>query len=500
MNKLSDLVALLIDEPELSLRAVAARLSVSKSAVHRYRAALPRCGRSPDELKHLAPKELDALFNRRAKPRDTAAPDFTDFETELKKKGVNLWNLWEDYRDRHGERALRYSRFTDLYRRHRRSVDVVLRQVHRPGETIFVDYSGAKPSYTDPATGKTVEVEMFVGVLGASNYTFVWCSHTQNELDWIDAHTRMLDFFGGAPQMLVCDNLRSAVSKAGRAGSLQHFYAQFAKHYGIAVLPARPYQPRDKGKVEKAVAFAQSRILAKLRHRTFHSLDELNAAVAERLSAMNAQPFKRSPESRRDRYAAFEKAALLPLPAKPFVYREWKASQQVPRDYHITVLGHDYSVPYELVGRTVEARVSSQQVEVFCDRARVAVHPRSGIQGGQTTDPAHQTPAHRAQGQRTREGFLHWATAVGPSTQAVVARQFDRRIPLQGLPACDALKNLAHRHGPEQVERAAARAMARRRMTVAGVKDYLPVTKKARDAAAHAGRTTNPSGGLRLAA
>lgn len=477
MIQLRHLIKLILKRPDLSVRAVARQAQVGKSTVQRYRLALARRADTWEVLQGLSLKELHARYNREPRRAPKAPPDFTAVAAEMaaKRKGATLWGLWREYREAAGDRALSYSRFAHLYKEHCRDNDTVLRQEHAPGYAAYVDYSGQRASYIDAATGQAVEVEIFVGVLPCSNLIFVRAALSQTVLDWLDVHVRMLDYFGGAPLTLVPDNLRAAVAKSGRDGEIQRAYLAFAEHHGIAIHPARPYRPRDKGKVEKSVSIVQREILFPLRARVFHSLDELNAALLERLEKVNRRSFqKKHLGSRWERFTTLEKPALQPLPAERFAYAETVGRQRVPKDYHVRVHDHFYSVPFEHVGHLVEASITPEWVEIYRAHALIARHRRSVVKGARTTAYEHHPEKNRAQLERTPEGFARWADGIGPNVSSLVAAQFEnRKVPLQGLHACDALKNLAHRYGAQQLERAAGKAVALRMLTVDGVKRCL---------------------------
>lgn len=288
----------------------------------------------------------------------------------------------------------------------------------------------------------------------------------QGQCTWFEA-------FGGVPAVLVPDNLKSAVLKTGSEPVLNRAYLELARHYETAILPARAYRPKDKAKAEVSVQIAQRWILAWLRNQTFFSLPELNRAIAALVAELNDRPFKRLPGCRRSRFETYERPALRPLPAARFEPSRWSAMQTIPPDYHLPVEGHWYSVPFHLVGRKAEARIGGKVVEIFCDGKRVASHARGDAAGGHTTAPEHQPPQHRAYAERSPEHFLAWAGEVGPSTLAVVRHQLDRKLPLLGLPACDALKRLARQHGPEVLELAAARALEIKSPTVKSIRSLI---------------------------
>lgn len=473
MNKLYDVLRL-VTTSTLSDRDIAAALQLSKNTVRRYRTLSTALGATWAELSTLAPADLERRFNRSAhRLNQKRQPDFAHVHQELQGKGVTLLLLWEDYRAANPDDALSYSQFTHHYREFRRSVALSMRQSHPPGARVFVDFSGMRPHYVDPRTGADIPAELFVGALGYSHLLYALAVPTQRLPDWIRCHVAMFEYFGGVPQAIVPDNLRAAVSRPGREPVLTKTYEDLAQHYGTTILPARSRHPRDKGKVEVAVQVAQRWILARLRHRTFLSLAELNQAIGDLLEDLNRRPFKSLPGCRRERFEQTERAALLPLPAQPYEFAEWSASQHVGPDYHVQVRGHWYSVPCRWVGFSVEARATATTIEIFQAHLRVASHARSDDAGGHTTDPNHMPEAHRAQAERTPERYLAWAEQIGPAVLAVVRHQFERQFPMLGLPACDVLRRLERQYGAERLEQAAQRALEIKSPTAKSVKSLL---------------------------
>ncbi len=473
MNKLYE-IARLVMTSTLSDRDISASLRVAKNTVRRYRGLATETGQTWEQLSALPPTEMEQLFSKRVRGlTKKRMPDFAQIHHELQTKGVTLLLLWEEYRAACPDDALGYSQFTHHCREFERKVKVSMRQVHRPGERVFVDFSGKRPSYVDPKTGERKSVELFAGALGYSHLIYALAVPTQGLADWIRANVAMLTYFGGVPQAIVPDNLRSAVTRSGREPVINRIYADLAQHYGTAILPARVYRPQDKGKVEVAVQIAQRWILARLRHHTFFSLAELNNAIRELLEELNNRPFKRLPGCRRTRFELAEKAALKPLPAHHYEYADWYAPQRVGPDYHVQVCGHWYSVPFQLVGQTIEARAGITTVELFREHQRVSCHVRSSEIGGHTTLREHMPQAHRAQADRTPERYQQWAEQIGPNLLAVVGQQFKRELPMLGLQACDALQRLARQHGPERLEAAAKRAVEIKSLTVKSIKSLL---------------------------
>ncbi len=400
------------------------------------------------------------LFAVAAKPVRQIEPDFPAIHQELKRKGVTLQLLWSEYAADHGEKAYRYSRYCDLYRdwsgRQKRS----MRQIHLAGEKLFIDYCGPTAEVVNSITGEVRSAQIFVAVMGASSYTYAEATWSQSLPDWIGSHQRALRFIGGVPALLVPDNLRSAVRKPCRyAPEPNQTYQEMARHYGTAILPARPYKPQDKAKAEIGVQVVERWILARLRHHRFFTLQELNSAIATLLKDLNQRPFQKLPGSRQSAFDALDHPVLKPLPATTYDYAEWKKAKP-GIDYHIEVAKHYYSVPHRLVGRRLDVRMGTALIEVFDQGSRVASHPRQP-KGGFTTLPEHMPPSHQHHHQWSPERFLNWGKDIGPCTREVVKRVLDNRDhPEQGYRACLGLLNLAKRFTRLRLESACEHALA----------------------------------------
>jgi transposase len=473
MNKLHDLLRLLLTT-ELSITQITQALSVARNTATRYRRLVALKGLTWPDLEPLTGAQLDAMFNKApGRLENRVSPDYERCSEDLEKPGVTRTLLWEEYRASSPDATLSYSQFSENLRLHRQKTKRSMRQVHAPGERGFVDYSGKRPHYIDRQTGVPVPVELFVGCLGYSNLTFAIATPSQTLPDWVSAHVEMLRYFGGSPQIMVPDNLRSAVTKSGKEPVINRTYLDVASHYSFVVMPARAYRPKDKAKVEGAVKIVQRWILARLRNQLFFSLVDLNAAISILVEQLNDRPFKRLPGSRRSRFNDLERDALTALPANAYEFAQWSALQTVAPDYHVTAQGHWYSVPHRLVGRKVEARVGNTVVEIFADGSRVALHARSQVEGGITTFAEHQPANHRGYAERTPERYQAWARHIGPYALQVVDAQLARKVPSVGFPACDSLRKTARQHGDEKFELAAKRAMAIGSPTVKSIRSIL---------------------------
>lgn len=334
-----------------------------------------------------------------------------------------------------------------------------MRQHYKGGEKLFIDYCGLTVGVTDKATGKVIDAQIFVACLGASNYTYAEATGSQTRPNWIGSHQRALAFFGGVPKCIVPDNLKSGITAPCRSEpGVNRSYQDFAEHYQVAIVPARPRAPRDKSKVEKAVQEVERQILAPLRHHHFSSVGELNETITPLLDKLNTRPMKSYGCSRLELFEQVDKAALAPLPQQPFVFATWKRAK-VNLDYHIEVGRHYYSVPYWYVRRQVMVKTSEHLVEVFIEHQRIAVHQRAKSRYRHSTLPHHMPPEHWAYKQQSKASFVAWAAQVGPQTQAQVEAIFAAKPhEEQAFRSLKGIQGLARRYGHERLEAACHRA------------------------------------------
>jgi len=463
MRKIKDVLRLTHDV-HLNTRQVALSLNISRSTVTNYQERAEKAGLSwplPEDLSEeaLEQKLFPPLVGVEAPAK--APPDFDYIYHELKahkKFNLTLDQLWREYKEQHPD-GYQYSQFCQLYRHYRSKLDYSMRQDHKGGEKLFVDY-GEGLALIDPQTGDPIKTELFVAVWGASTYTFAEATLTQQLPDWIGSHTRAFDYFGCAPKIVVPDCLKSAVSRACRyEPELNPTYADMASHYGVCVIPARPARPRDKAKVENGVLIAKRWILSVLRHRRFYTLADLNTAVGELLERLNNRTLRKLKQSRRELFVLFDQPNAFPLPQKSYEYAEWKIPT-VNIDYHIEVDDHYYSVPYQLKGEKLHVRFTAHTVEVFRKGHRVACHVRSYVPHQHTTVKEHMPPAHQKYSEWSPDRFIRWAEKTGPHTARLVQTIIESRAhPEQGYRSCLGILSL-HKHYPkERLENAAARAL-----------------------------------------
>jgi transposase len=375
---------------------------------------------------------------------------------------MTLQLLWQEYTARTpADQALGYSQFCEYFARWKATLPVVCRLPHTAGECVYVDYAGATLPVRDAATGRGREAQLFVGVCGASHYLYAELTWTQQLPDWLGAHARMLEFFGGAPALLVPDNLASGVTEpCPYEPGANRSYQDLAQHYGTAILPARVRKPRDKAAAEVGVQVAERWILAPLRRQPFASLGEANAAIRERVDRVNHTASKKFGDTRYERFVAIDRPALRPLPPTRYELAEWRRAK-VHIDYHIELEKHRYSVPYRLVGQPVDVRLTTSTVEILHEGVRVAAHPRRAGARGHSYHPEHLPPPHRAHLEWTPERFQRWGESLGPAVATTVRQLFERALhPAFAYRACLGLLQLAKRYPAPRLDAACARALA----------------------------------------
>lgn len=459
--KLKDILRLHY-QAHLSTRQIARSLNVSRSVVSKYliraRGAQLQWPLPPE----MGEDQLRVILQPKRNGAATALlsePDFAQMSVELSRKGMTRQLLWEEYAQAHPKNHYSYSRFAVLYRAWHKKQRISMRQTHCAGEKLFVDYAGLTLKIIDSATGEERAAQVFVCVLGASSYTYAEATWTQRLPDWIGSHVRAFEFYGGVPEVVVPDNLKSAVSKACRYDpELNPSYAQLAAYYQTAVIPARPYKPQDKSKAEVGVQIVERWIMMRLRKLQLFGLAEANQAIRVLLDDLNSRPFKQRSGSRQSQFESIDKPALKPLPSAPYAYRHVvKARAHI--DYHVSYDSHHYSLPYRLRGEEVMVHAGEQTVAVFYQGKCVAEHPRSRAPSGHTTNTAHMPKAHAKHQEWTPSRFINWAQSIGPATGRVVRYQLESRPhPEHGYRACLGILSLAKKYGKDRLEAACLRA------------------------------------------
>jgi transposase len=473
MRKLREILRLKY-ERRMRHRAIARACGVGVGTVSEYVGRARRAGLSWPLPADLDDGSLEARLFATPEPNcERIPPDVARIHKELKRKGVTLHLLWEEYLEVHPE-GYRYSQFCEIYRRWAKKLKPSMRQVHRAGEKTFIDFSGKQPHIVDRKTGEEIPVELFVAVLGASSFTYAEATESQELPCWVEAHTRMVDYFGGSTEIWVPDQLKSGVTTACRyEPGINRTYQELAEHYGAVVIPARPRKPKDKAKVESGVLVAQRWILARLRDQTLFSITELNQAIWKLLEGLNDRPMQKLGVSRRQLYEQLDRPVLKPLPTQRYEIADWKWCT-VNIDYHVEVDHHFYSVQHPLRGERVEARFTTSTVEIIYKGKRITSHRRSYERGRHTTQPEHMPRSHRAHAEWTPSRLIRWASRIGPATGRLVAEILrSRPHPEQGYRACLGIMRLGRRYGAERLEAASRRAEQLRSYSYRTVKNIL---------------------------
>ena len=475
MARLKEILRLFLRERH-SQRDIAAALGLGKTTIQGVIARANELALSWEHASSLREYQLVELLYPRSLPEGerTLLPDWSAVHTELKRKGMTLALLWEEYRESNPN-ALSYPRFCVHYRTWLSRVSVVMRQNHRAGERLFVDFAGVTVPYLNMATGEILTAQIFIAVLGASSYTFVTAVPDQTVASWVHANRAALDFFGGVPEIIVPDNLKAAVTTPSKYEPKIHpVYLELARHYNTVIIPARVRKPRDKAKAEVGVQVVERWILARLRKMTFTSIAEINRAIAPLLTGINAKVMKHIGKSRSQLFDEVDKPALRPLAPVPFEMITRKKAK-VGIDYHVEVSRSYYSVPYRFVGREVEIRFTASMVEVLADGDRIALHRRLTLPGQRQTEALHMPSHHRAQAEWTPNRFLKWAKeSGGPATQELASQIMARYPhPEQGFRSCRALIRLTERYGKQRVEEACQNTLSRSERSVKVVERLL---------------------------
>jgi transposase len=460
----------------LSNRTIARSCSISHSTVAEYLRRAQEAGLTwplPADLGQDALYEL--LFPKAPSPdsRVIPSPDWSLVHTELHRKSVTLRLLWVEYREARPD-GYGYSQFCALYQEWAKRLKPSMRLSHKGGEKVFVDYAGQTVPVIDPHSSQVLQAQIFIGVLGASNYTYAEAQESQELFNWISAHVRMFAFLGGVPEIVVPDNLKAGVKHPSRyEPDLNPTYHDLAQHYGTAVIPARVRKPKDKAKAEVGVQVVERWVLARLRNHTFFSLADLNRAIRELLDELNARQMEHLERSRRELFEELDRPALKPLPEQPYEFATWKKAK-VNIDYHVEFDKHYYSAPYKLMHEEVMIRATQATVEIFFNRERVASHRRVKAPGRHTTVTEHMPPAHQKYLEWSPERLTSWAQKTGPQTAQLVQVLLDsRQHPEQAYRSCLGLLRLGSRYGEDRLEAACRRALRVGIHSYKGVKNIL---------------------------
>lgn len=456
MRKIKDVLRLKLDA-RLSHEQIAGSLGLSKGVVTKYVGLAAAAGLTWPEIHACDDVSLERrLLVAPERPRTQVQPDYGRVHHELRRKGMTLMLLWEEYQADHVDsHTYRYSQYCEKYRQFAKRLKRSMRQIHRAGEKLFIDFAGPTIALTDGT-----RAHIFVAAMGASSYTFACATPRETMVDWIESTAKALNFYGGVPQLIVPDNPRAMIADPNRyEPRANDIVLDFARHYGTSVLPARPYSPQDKAKVESAVQVVERWVMARLRHRQFATIHEVNEAIKPLLERLNERPFQKLPGNRASAFAELDAPAMLALPAQRYEIAYFK-TVRVHIDYHVEVEGHRYSVPHALVGQVLEARITTGAIEMLHRGQRLASHVRNIRRGGFSTTADHMPAAHRAHMEWTPQRLIHWGQDIGPATAVAVTRLLEeRKHPEHGYRACLGLLSLAKRYGKPRLEAACVLAL-----------------------------------------
>lgn len=480
MRKIEEILRLRL-ENNCSVRQIAKSCDMGRSTVADYLSRIKKVGLTWPLPPDLDDSCLEAMLFPPI-PDNTPAkrqmPSMDYLFQELKKKGVTLQLLWHEYKQENPE-GYQYSQFCDRYSRWAKKLDISLKQNYKAGEKLFIDYAGQTIPIIDSSTGEVTQAQIFLATLGASNYTFAEAAASQDLPSWINSHVNAFKFFGGVPQILVPDNLKSGVTKPCRyEPDINRTYLDLAQHYGTTVIPARPMKPRDKAKVESAVLIAERWIVAPLRNHSFFSIAELNKAIAQNLMELNGRKLQKLDATRDQLFERIDKPALKPLPETAYEFAEWKKAR-VNIDYHIEIYHHYYSVPYQLRKEQADVRITSRTIEVLFKNQRVASHLRSYLPHSFTTLTEHMPKSHQKYLEWTPSRIIRWAAKNGPCTEKLISLVLETKLhPEQAYRSCLGIMRLSNRFSPERLEAACARAI---RVKAYSYKSIESILKKGLD-------------------
>lgn len=459
-----------------SIRQISKSCDIGRTTVSDYIGRAERAGLTWPLPVDLDDKAIEALLYPSVKSgnlKKCSMPSMEYLHHELRRKSVTLHLLWYEHKQENPD-GYQYSRFCDLYRGWEKKLDVCLRQEHRAGEKLFIDYAGQTMPIINRTTGEITQAQIFLAVLGASNYTYAEATPSQELPFWIKSHVHAFEFFCGVPEILVPDNLKSGVTHPCRyEPDINPTYQDLAEHYGTVVIPARSRKPKDKAKVEAGVLIVERWILAALRNHTFFSIAELNKEISQRLVELNNRKFQKLDATRKSLFLKIDQPALQPIPATAYEYAEWKKAR-VNIDYHIEIFRHYYSVPYQLAREQVDVRLTDSTIEVLFKNRRVTSHARSFNEGGFTTLWEHMPKSHQKHLEWTPSRIIDWAGKNGPKTQRLISHILEcKPHPEQGFRSCLGIMGLAKQYSPERLEAACHRALMIKGYSYKNVKSIL---------------------------
>ncbi len=464
----------------LSIRRIQGATNVAKSTISDYIKRFKNSGLNMDQINILNDDELKLkLFPEHTSivVSKKAMPDMNYIHKEMKlrkKTKITMMLLWEEYIE-DNPTGYCYSQFRVHYKRYKQTLNPSMRQTHLAGEKLFVDYSGLVMPIYNQRTGEVDTAQIFVAVLGASGYTFVHATPSQKQEDFIYSHVECYNFFGGVPNIVVPDNLKSAIISNNKNGVVvNESYADLNRHYSVAVIPARPRKPKDKPKAEQGVQAIQRYILARFRHHKFFSVDELNDAISGLLDRYNNKIIKHLQKSRTELFEEVDKPYLNSLPMNSYLYKQFKLAK-VNQDYHITLEKCNYSVPFKYIKEEVEVRYSTQSVYVYHKHKLIATHPRLRRVGDTSTLHEHMPSEHQYINEKMNPDRLRsWAKNIGEYSSVFVEDAFEEvEHNPQAYRKISAVLSLAKLYGNTELELALMYAVQMKTITTKSIKSIL---------------------------
>ena len=477
MDKIREVLRLK-SELNLGCRKIAAALNISKTAVSQYISEFRACRLDYESICNLTDSELLELLSskkKKCKKYETLESYFCYFAKELKRKGVTLKTLWEEY-IKDNPYGYSYARTTWHYKVWKQASDATMHIEHKAGDKAFVDFAGQKLQTVDRITGEAKDVEVFVAILGASQLTYVEATESQNSCNWIRANENAFLKFGGVTAAIVPDNLKSAVASPNKyEPDINGQYDDFARHYGTVIIPARSGKYKDKALVEGAIKIVYQRIFAPLRDRIFYSIDELNEEIQDLTERHNSIPFQKLKISRYELFLEIEKEALKPLPAQRYEFKKF-AYLKVAFNYHIKLAedSHYYSVPYNYIRKKVKVIYTEKSVEIYHNNIRIAFHARDRRKGGYTTIKDHMPSSHRYYAEWSPERIIGWASKIGEYVKELTIKLLELQDhPEQAYRSSIGIISLAKKYGNIRVNKACARALYYKLYKYKAVKNIL---------------------------
>ncbi len=454
----------------LSNNKISKNLGKSRTTIIKYVGVIESSGICFKELLELKEEDLSELFDipnvlipvSREQNHKDLHSFFPYLEKELKRVGVTRQILWAEYKSKYPEGVM-YSQFCEQYNKWNFKSEGYMPTIHKAGEKLFIDYAGKKLHIIDKETGDIKPVEVFVATLGASQYTYVEASYSQQIPDFIGSVQNCLHYLGGVPACIIPDNLKSAVTKSNKYEPyVNEQFARFASHYNTSIMPARALKPKDKSLVEGAVNITYTRIHAALRNKEFYSIIELNLAIKELLLVYNQTPFQKKGNSRRGLFLEVEQEALKPLPIEKYELRDYKIAT-VQKNCHVyySTDKNYYSVPHAYIGKKVKLVLTQSVVEIYHNQTRIALHPRSRKVYDYVTEKEHMPVSHTYNADWSSEYFITWAQKIGASTKEYIEKILDKKqYPEQSYKSCLGILNMAIKTGAERLNNACKRALS----------------------------------------